>query len=176
VESIRDIQAFCYKYGKKSLIIDTNILLLFFVGVFNKDYINKCSLTAGKYTPEDFDLLIKIISYFKPEIIITPQILAEISNHSKTSIKDPHFSNYFNIVVNRLKAYKEHHIALQKIIGLDIKILSNFGFTDMSIAETAKELESAILTDDYRLYAYCYKTSPSIKFSYIQNAGILPES
>ncbi len=172
--SLTEIKAFCYKYGRRPLIIDTNILLLFFVGAFNKNYLNQCPLTADKYTPEDFDLLIEIISYFRPEIIITPQILAEISNQSKLSIKDPHFTNYFNILINKLKGYKEHHIELQKIIGLDIKMLSDFGFTDMSIAETAKELNSAILTDDRRLYDYCYKTTPTIKFSYIQNAGIIP--
>ncbi len=141
--SLEEIKAFCYQYGKKSLIIDTNILLLFFVGVFNRDYINQCSLTEGKYTPDDFDLLIKIISYFQPEIIITPNILTEISNQSKNSIKDPYFTNYFNIIIDKLRGYKEHHIVLQKMIGLDIKVLSDFGFTDMSIAETAKELKSA---------------------------------
>lgn len=66
------------RYRQKGILIDTNILLLLFVGIVNRERISKFNRTQ-QFTPEDFDILQEIILYF-PKIVTTPNILTEVSN------------------------------------------------------------------------------------------------
>ncbi|MDY7005349.1 MAG: hypothetical protein SWX82_15810 [Cyanobacteriota bacterium] len=66
------------KYKQKGVIVDTNILLLFFVGSVNKKRISKFNRTE-QLLPEDYDVLVEIISYFS-KIVVTPNIITEVSN------------------------------------------------------------------------------------------------
>ncbi|MDY7004002.1 MAG: hypothetical protein SWX82_08580 [Cyanobacteriota bacterium] len=49
------------KYKQKGVIVDTNILLLLFVGSVNKDRISKFKRTE-QFLPKDYDLLVDILS------------------------------------------------------------------------------------------------------------------
>lgn len=174
LDSLEAIKIFCYKYGKKPLIIDTNVLLLLFIGIFNKDFIERCSLTSGKYSPDDFETLKQVIRYFKSEVIITPYILTEVSNLSKTNIKDPYFHIYFAKITDILRHYQEHHITLENLLKIDFKLLSRFGFPDMSIVEVAKQIGAVVLTDEINLHEQLlYKKIPVMKFSYITTKKFL---
>ena len=66
------------KYKYKGVIVDTNILLLLFVGSVNKKRISKFNRTE-QFSPKDYDFLVEIISYFS-KIVVTPNILTEVSN------------------------------------------------------------------------------------------------
>lgn len=61
------------KYRKKGVIVDTNILVLWFVGSVNRSRISQFNRTE-KFAPEDYDLLVNILSNFG-NIITTPNIL-----------------------------------------------------------------------------------------------------
>ena len=66
------------KYKHKGVIVDTNILLLLFVGSVNKKRISKFN-RIKQFLPEDYDLLVEIISYFS-KIVVTPNILTEVNS------------------------------------------------------------------------------------------------
>ena len=66
------------KYRNKGILIDTNLLVLLVTGMFRRQRISKFSRTR-KYTPEDFDWLLALVSLFARRIV-TPHIVAETDN------------------------------------------------------------------------------------------------
>ena len=68
------------RYRGKGVLLDTNILLLYFVGAFNPEEIPRFKRTK-MFTVEDHDTLVGILGYFE-KIVTTPNILTEVSNLS----------------------------------------------------------------------------------------------
>lgn len=62
----------------KSLLIDTNLLVLSIVGTFSPDLVSRHKRTR-QYSVEDFDLLLGIAARAR-SLITTPNILTEASN------------------------------------------------------------------------------------------------
>ena len=62
----------------KPLILDTNLLILVLVGLFDINSIGTFKRT-NKYSERDYNNLIDIVKQF-PKLVITPHIFAEISN------------------------------------------------------------------------------------------------
>lgn len=50
---IREIDSLWARYRQKGILVDTNILLLWFVGAVNRDRISQFKRTQ-KFSPEDF--------------------------------------------------------------------------------------------------------------------------
>ncbi len=146
---LKSIIAFREAKGKQKLILDTNLLILLLVGFFDPDHIENCPRTKG-FCKDDFDLLLKILENFESEIIITPHVLAELSNLSKSKMGVPEdkISSYFKVIIDKLSKFQEEHIPLKELIGIDLKILVRFGFPDMSIIESSKKLRAIILTKE----------------------------
>ncbi len=67
-----------YKYSNKGLLIDTNILLLYFVGSFDRQHIEKFKRTS-QFTIKDFDYLVILLDRFDT-LVTTPNILTEVNN------------------------------------------------------------------------------------------------
>lgn len=130
------------------LILDTNLLLLYFVGNYDSNFISQCRTTRG-FTEQDYIKLIDIVKSYK-EILITPQILAEVSNFSKR-ISEPKFSLYMQSLIKKLFTFKEKHIPMIQLLN-DVKNLTKLGFTDLSIIEVSKKYNCVILTKDFELY------------------------
>ncbi len=68
------------KYKTKGLLIDSNLLLLYFIGSYNIDLITSYKRTK-KYTREDFYTLKDFTNSFN-KLVTTPNILTEVSNLS----------------------------------------------------------------------------------------------
>lgn len=66
------------KYKQRGILIDTNILVLWFVGTVNKSRISQFNRTE-QFVPEDYDTLVAILDYFS-QIITTPNILTEVNS------------------------------------------------------------------------------------------------
>lgn len=150
-----------------SLIIDTNILFLFFIGVFNCDYLKECPLITdnGKnYTTEHFELMKKILSIFLYKIIITPHIVSEINMLSRKRIKpETKMNEVFSKMVQQLENCQEEQVEL-KIILKNGGVLK-FGFTDISLIEAATKNKWVILTDEFELYSTYYTNVPIVYFN-----------
>ncbi|KKQ46175.1 MAG: hypothetical protein US63_C0005G0017 [Candidatus Moranbacteria bacterium GW2011_GWC2_37_8] len=145
------LKAVIIDYKEKGIIIDTNLLVLYIVGFYDAEYIEKFQRVKNKgYTKEDFEALLKLVSPFN-KIFITPQILAEVSNLTFNDIKDNRFLEYFNEVLRIIGDIEEHHIS--KNMLLKMPMLSKFGFTDSSIMELAQKEDLPVITDDFPLYS-----------------------
>ncbi len=69
------IQSVITKYKSKGILVDTNILLLFFVGSSNPARISRFPRTE-QFDESDFELLLSAFQSFS-KIISTPHILDE---------------------------------------------------------------------------------------------------
>lgn len=174
--TLEEIQRYILSRRPSGVIVDTNILLLLLIGHFDKDFIKNYSLfknNAKNYTKEDFELLKQLVSYFN-KLIITPQIIAELSNISITSNRSTFGSrllSYLQAVVDILKDAEEHHQQAECLWGMQLEVLSRFGFTDVTISELSKRTHMPILTDELELYLYLVNNGiPAISFEYIKNS------
>lgn len=129
-------------------MVDTNILLLYFVGRTNRERIKKFNRTE-KFSPEDYDLLVGILGSFK-KIVITPNILTEV-NSLVNQIGEPERSNCLRILAQDISILSENYCESQ-IAANDGKF-TQFGLTDCGILVTAKD-KYLVLTDDLKLANY----------------------
>ncbi len=142
------------RYKAKGLLIDTNLLLLYFIGTYDPDRIPRFKRTMS-FTVDEFLLLDAIFTNFD-KVITTPNILTEISNLSGQLPGDlrPHFYNDF---AKRIPKLEEQYTSSAKISSSGH--FTKFGLTDSGIVDTVKG-NYLVLTSDLEL------------FGYLQNLGI----
>ncbi len=141
------------EYRKSGLLIDSNLLLLLFLGSYDRKQISNNKRLAT-FTAEDFDLLIKFLSQFT-RLVTTPNILTEVSNLSN-ALPQSKKPEYFAWFASRLAVLQEEFVSSAAALG---NRWAKFGLTDAGIAEIARN-RYLVLTDDFPL-------SQSL-----QNAGI----
>lgn len=171
--NLEEIGKFIANYQPEGIIVDTNILILFLIGSYNPDSIANCEILNNsnkKYSVDDFVLLKKIFSYFK-KLVITPQIIAELSNLSITSgdIYGDKLTHYLLTVIKFLKSAEERHQKSDCLWGMELKVIGEYGFTDMTMFELSRQTNMPILTDELPFYIYSYGKVPIIKFEHIKN-------
>lgn len=138
----------------KGLLIDTNLLLLYFIGMYDPDRIQRFKRTMA-FTVDEFHLLATLFGSFD-KIITTPSILTEVSNFSRQLPKNLH-SNFFSDFATRIPMLEEHYTDSGAISASEH--FTRFGLTDSGIVDTVKG-NYLVLTDDLPL------------FGYLQNLGI----
>lgn len=132
----------------KPVIADTSPLLLLLMGLYNKNAIEDFK-RLSKYDSDDYELLLQFVA--KRKILVTPQVLSEVSNFAK-ELKN-RFSGF--IAGNRptLEKINENYISKDNILAS--KEVVKFGFTDTSIILAAEENDALVLTDDFPLCNAC---------------------
>lgn len=135
-------------YRDKGLLIDSNLLLLFFVGLHDRNRIQRFKRTA-KFSVEDFDCLVGLIERFK-EIATTPSILTEVSNLLGQLPSNLQYSFYQRFSYG-LKNLDEHYTASRELA--DEKCFPRFGLTDTAILQAARG-RFVVLTDDLPLVQF----------------------
>jgi hypothetical protein len=144
---IKEIKLLFAKYRQAGILIDTNILLLYIVGLTNRERVSKFKRTQ-QFTSEDFNLLSQILKSFQ-RIVTTPGILTEV-NSLANQLGEPERSKCLQIFGREIGRFQEIYEPSQNISQLsDFQI---FGLTDCNILHIAKE-SYLVLTDDLRLAA-----------------------
>lgn len=136
------------RYRNRGVLIDTNILLLLFVGLVNRDRISQFNRTE-KFLPEDFDLLVNVVGYFQ-KVITTPNVLTEL-NSLINQLREPERSQCYTVLAQQIDQLNEFYLESQRIAQLER--FPVFGLTDLSIMQTAKD-QYLVLTDDLRFAGY----------------------
>lgn len=154
------------KYKQKGILIDTNILLLWFVGTVNRERIPKFNRTE-KFVPEDYDILVKILSYFN-KIVTTPNILTEV-NSLANKLGEPERSQFLSVFAKGVARLNESYLESTEVVRTDS--FTKFGLTDCGIATLAKN-KYLVLTDDFKLTNYLQKIEiDTINFNNIRVYG-----
>jgi rRNA-processing protein FCF1 len=151
------------RYKQKGLLIDTNILLVLFVGRVNRQRISEFNRTE-KYTAKDYDVLVKITKNFA-KIVTTPNILTEV-NSLINQLKEPERSRCLVLFSDLLSRIDEFYRESQKISEMDK--FAKFGLTDCGILDLARD-RYLVLTDDFKLANYLQSVGiDTINFANIQ--------
>jgi hypothetical protein len=125
-------------------VIDSNLLLLLFLGSYERTQISTNKRLAT-FTEEDFDLLTRFLAQFS-QLVTTPNILTEVSNLSH-AIPETKKAAYFAWFAGSLAVLQEEYVSSATALG---NRWARFGVTDAGIAEIAKN-RYLVLTDDFRL-------------------------
>lgn len=133
------------RYRSKEILIDTNVLLLYFIGTVNRARISRFNKTE-KFTPEDYDTLIEIIAFFSKRVT-TPNILTEV-NSLTNQLGEPERSKCLAIFSRSMFLLEESYI--NSSTASQYKEFTRFGLTDCGILELARN-QYLVLTDDLKL-------------------------
>ena len=150
---------------KAGLVIDTNLLLLYLMGIYDPKKISQFKRTQ-QFIEEDFRLLTKFIDLFdKEKIVVTPHILTETTNLAP--------NHTFPILQTILESLQENMVESLKIINSDTTCFNKFGLSDAAIQHLAQQ-NYLILTDDLPLYHYLATKGHSvINLNHIRSGYLL---
>ena len=133
------------RYRSSGILVDTNLLLLYFVGSFDPNLISTFKRTTA-FTSEDFVLLNRLLREFR-RVVTTPNILTEVnslSNQLPEHIKQ----RYFPLFARGIMLLEEIYTP-SRDIAVRREFVA-FGLTDTGIFHSAAN-EYLILTQDFRL-------------------------
>ncbi len=138
---------------RDGILIDTTILILYLVGVFDKR--NKTNnLKRVNMDIYDFDSFIRFKERLKiKNIYVTPNVLTETYNQIENKIGSWFFeSNLIEIkeIINNLE---ELYKTKEEIISLES--FGRFDFTDLSLYLTTKDNINTFITADSNLSLHC---------------------
>ncbi len=151
------------KYGQRGALVDTNILLLFFVGAFDRTLVPRFKRTQ-QFAEEDYDTALKMLASFSP-IVTTPHILTEVSNLAG-QLPEHQKSGFFAKFGDGISLLEEHHVP-----GIDLATapkFNRFGITDVAVKHIA-ERGYLVITDDFRLSQYLQSVDiDAINFNHVR--------
>ncbi len=140
-----------------SVLIDTNLLLLLIVGLYNKDLISEHKRTK-EFTPKDFDLLVKYINGYKI-LWVTSHCLSEVSNLIRQTNEEQakELMTFFSAFIARAK---ESHIPKEIIFKNGIS--TRLGVADTGLIIKSKRV-TCVFTVDFDLYKEISKKGYKVK-------------
>ena len=135
------------RFRGKDILLDTNLLLLFLVGSFERQRIHKFKRTA-EFSEADFDLLARFLQEFR-KILTTPHILTEVSNltNSLPSHLQKLWSTHF---ARQTNAFLEIFEASEMLMKRGV--FHQFGLADAAIHSLSSD--ALVLTEDFRLAGF----------------------
>jgi hypothetical protein len=136
------------RYRPKGLLLDTNLLVLLFVGLYRRDRIVTFKRTQ-RYTVEDFDLLHSLASLFTRRLT-TPSILTETDNLARQLANSEHRA--LAAVVEPIIA-KLFEVYIPSVETVRHRAYAHLGLTDTGIFAAAQAEDVLVVTDDLRLSA-----------------------
>jgi hypothetical protein len=162
-EQIRELIA---RYVQKGILVDTNILLLYFIGSFDPSLVSRFKRTL-QFTPEDLDVLLLLLHPFD-RFITTPNIITEVSNLSG-QLSEPARTPYFRSLAKKLMLMEEHYLESNSAAQQEEFI--KLGLTDTGILKLSKD-QYLVLTDDFRLSQFLQKKNVDvINFNHVRVLG-----
>ncbi len=163
---MEEIKALLLDYKTKGILVDSNLLLVYFVGIYDPTRISKFKRTAA-FSSDDFYLLAQLLRFFG-KIVTTPNILTEVNSLSNQLPEDIK-SIYYPEFARQISLLDEHYIASTPVSS--IASFHRLGLTDSGIAELARG-KYLVLSDDLKLIAHLQSIGiDAINFNHIRPLG-----
>jgi len=126
----------------RSVLIDSNLLILLIVGLYDKELIASHKRTRD-FTPGDFDLLVEHIDGYE-KLWITSHCLAEVSNLIRQT--NTRQAEELMVCLSQfVAAFKESHMSKGLIFNDDIS--TRLGVTDTGLIIKSKNVTCTYTTD-----------------------------
>lgn len=133
------------RYNRIGILVDANLLLLYFVGQLDPDLVSRFKRTQ-QFSREDFALLTLLLHRFS-KIVTTPNILTEVSN-LLGQLTGPHRTGLFAAFAHGITLLDEHYVPSTEASAQDG--FTRPGLTDAGICRLV-ERRFPVLTDDLAL-------------------------
>jgi len=138
------------KYRNGGVLVDTNLLVLLFVGAYDQKLIEPAPRLKDRFVPEDFDTLVNLLDKFR-QLIVTPYVLAEVSN-MLGYLREPARTECMQRFAHAAQVQMAESYESASNLSQNPSFLL-FGITDASILNAAFG-SHLVLTNDAPLYAY----------------------
>lgn len=151
----------------RSLLVDSNLLVLFVVGAYDRNLIARFKRTA-QFEPDDYDRLVDAMGQFQT-VLVTPHVLTETSNLIG-QLNDPARTGVRTRLYALLELTTEQHVAARDTAETSFV---KFGLTDAAI-EQVSDASPAVLTDDHVLAGYLKSRGVhAFNFNHLRSADML---
>jgi hypothetical protein len=145
------------------LFIDTNIFVLYVVGVTNRSRISAERATKT-FTVEDFELLVAVMANFR-KVRVTPNVLTEAGNLLDRT-REIFRSQVRETLAEILPDLKERYVP--SIAATRIDQYGRIGLADAATMQASRN-RCLVLTDDLGLYLALQEAgTPSINFNHVR--------
>lgn len=152
----------------RSLVLDSNLLVLLVVGLVDRQLILKHKRTRS-FEPEDFDLLTQILSEYE-EIVVTPNVMTEASNLA-SQVAEPNLSAVRQRIAILAGSLREEYCPSAEATTLAPYL--RLGLTDCALLALAGT-QAPLLTTDLDLYLEAAKFNRLAKnFNHLREARLL---
>ena len=153
---------------RRSVLLDSNVLLLLYVGMLDPELISEFKRTR-QYTRSDFELLKSIVNEFR-SLVTTPHVLAEVSNLS-LHLPQHHRADYFVLFARALVLLEEAHRPAEILAGE--VIFGRLCLTDAAISQIARDDSLTVITADLDLYLHLLSIGVrAVNFNEVSTLGM----
>lgn len=136
------------KYRARGVLIDTNLLLVYLIGSFDRTLFGRLSRLEN-YSEADFDLLVRLVAQF-PAIVTTPHILTEVSNLAMNAVYRNKHEDLLAQFSAMIKLLVEESLASAQLS--DKPLFIQFGIADTAIEHLSRD-KYLVVSDDLRFVA-----------------------
>jgi len=135
------------QYRGKRVLVDTNLLLLYLVGGFERKRITRFKRTA-EFSESDFEVLASFLAAFRT-IVTTPHLLTEVNSLANGLPDDlkPFWADHFALIA---KTFLEIYEPAESLMRQPSFV--HFGLADAAIHGASED--TLILTEDFRLSGF----------------------
>lgn len=155
------------KHVSTGIVLDSNLLLLLFVGSYDRSLVGTHKRTR-EYAPEDYDLLSALVSRFRA-LVTTPNILTEVSNLAGY-IADPARELLFGTMRIEIARLSENYLPSSSVVSDER--FPRYGLTDTAIYRLAESDSLLVLTDDLKLAGFLHTAGvDAVNFNHIRTGS-----
>ena len=130
------------KHKNKGAVIDSNLLILYFIGNYNINLVSNFSKTK-QFATEEFYFLDLVIKHFN-FIATTPNVLTEVNNLSN-DLGQKNKPELLELLKSGIQIFKEDYFESSSLVK--DKFYTKIGLTDISIMNLAKKGFVVLTTD-----------------------------
>jgi rRNA-processing protein FCF1 len=152
------------------LLLDTNLFLVYAVGLFSPKLISEFKRTLT-YSAADFRMLTDYMARFR-RVITTPHVVTEVTDLLDTLNRSRNFRLFATLRQVLLK-FEEIHQPSAQIAARQPMRFDKFGLADSALVELASQ-NYLVMTDDLPLFGYLESLGlPVINFNHLRSNELL---
>ena len=162
---IADLPALIGKYQPRGILLDSNLLVLLFVGCVDPNLVGSFKRTKNQgFSNKEFSLLQNIVSRFS-RVVTTPHILTETSNyvcqlHGQTR------QTALRVFKQAVQSFKERRSESKKLVQTEA--FFNFGLTDCAVLDLPPKKYLILSVDAALVIALQKKGVDAVNFNHLR--------
>ncbi len=158
-----DLSALIDKYRSKGVLLDSNLLVLLFVGLTDIGLVTSFKRTQA-FTQQEFSLLKGVVDSFS-KVITTPHVLTETSNFLG-QLHDESRLTALKILSATIQSFKERRPEAKTLVQSGA--FFNFGLTDSAILDMPPKKYLVLSIDAALIIALQKKGVDAINFNHLR--------